>query len=589
MDGTNLTNDTIFIGREGSTTIIGSDMLVSGNASFTGKTQFGDTSTIIGTTNAIVLYPKDQNTSVGGNLELNKNYGVYNVPYGQSTSITDGGFTFRSTNADGTAGTNLLRLQNTLATTSTDPPGSYTGTNLTSGFSVGYQSVSISAISGGYRYITSPNVTVGKISTNIGVQGKLTYKCIFTVCAVSSATDTNVYLELGTGEILALLGLVGSVMKQFTFYFTTPTTGAIYIGVNGSTSIQRTIDYQYFSIEPFYHTTTTGTMNVSGSLVLSGSVGGQNPNDDLIIARNMTTGNCEIARYLKGGYIWIGSSSPPDTTTGTYNNITMGVNHARNYTYLNGNTQFNQYSAFTQGGNAGIGTTNPTALLDVNGGLVYSTAGVRSDRRIKTDIEDVDDDQALLDLRRIKPKIYVYKDTKNRGTGRVYGFIAQEVKEVLQYAGDLTTDCIPNIYDEAELVNDILTFTHFNTINLERDTSGQLFTRLKLSTNRSAQDFVDIIEVLDEHTVKIEQNCPRKDMLGTLAVSQHSFVYGQEVTNFNTLNKEAIWTVATAALQEVDRQLQSEKAKVVSLETTLSSMSSMMTSMLARLEALENK
>jgi len=72
-------------------------------------------------------------------------------------------------------------------------------------------------------------------------------------------------------------------------------------------------------------------------------------------------------------------------------------------------------------------------------------------------------------------------------------------------------------------------------------------------------------------------------------VSQHSFVYGQEVTNFNTLNKEAIWTVATAALQEVDRQLQAEKAKVVSLETTLSSMSSMMTSMLARLEALENK
>jgi hypothetical protein len=38
MDGTNLTNDTIFIGREGSTTIIGSDMLVSGNASLANAT-----------------------------------------------------------------------------------------------------------------------------------------------------------------------------------------------------------------------------------------------------------------------------------------------------------------------------------------------------------------------------------------------------------------------------------------------------------------------------------------------------------------------------------------------------------------------
>ena len=43
------------------------------------------------------------------------------------------------------------------------------------------------------------------------------------------------------------------------------------------------------------------------------------------------------------------------------------------------------------------------------------------------------------------------------------------------------------------------------------------------------------------------------------------FVYGQEVNNFNTLQKSYIWTVATAALQEVDRQLQSEKLKNIEL------------------------
>jgi hypothetical protein len=42
-----------------------------------------------------------------------------------------------------------------------------------------------------------------------------------------------------------------------------------------------------------------------------------------------------------------------------------------------------------------------------------------------------------------------------------------------------------------------------------------------------------------------------------------------------------IWTVATAALQEVDRQLQAEKAKVATLETQLASV-------LARLDALES-
>ena len=42
----------------------------------------------------------------------------------------------------------------------------------------------------------------------------------------------------------------------------------------------------------------------------------------------------------------------------------------------------------------------------------------------------------------------------------------------------------------------------------------------------------------------------------------------------NNLNKDAIWAVSTAALQEVDRQLQAEKAKVADL--------------LARVTALEN-
>jgi hypothetical protein len=52
------------------------------------------------------------------------------------------------------------------------------------------------------------------------------------------------------------------------------------------------------------------------------------------------------------------------------------------------------------------------------------------------------------------------------------------------------------------------------------------------------------------------------------------FVYGQEVDDFIFVKKEAIWTVATAALQEVDRQLQDTKAQLASV--------------LARLDALEN-
>ena len=58
-------------------------------------------------------------------------------------------------------------------------------------------------------------------------------------------------------------------------------------------------------------------------------------------------------------------------------------------------------------------------------------------------------------------------------------------------------------------------------------------------------------------------------------------IYGEIVDDFHFLDKNAIFTVATAALQEVDRQLQAEKAKTALLETQ-------MADVLSRLAALES-
>ena len=60
-----------------------------------------------------------------------------------------------------------------------------------------------------------------------------------------------------------------------------------------------------------------------------------------------------------------------------------------------------------------------------------------------------------------------------------------------------------------------------------------------------------------------------------------AYIHGEHVLDFHNLNKDAIWSVATAALQEVDRQLQAEKTKVSTLETQVADL-------LARVTALEN-
>jgi hypothetical protein len=70
------------------------------------------------------------------------------------------------------------------------------------------------------------------------------------------------------------------------------------------------------------------------------------------------------------------------------------------------------------------------------------------------------------------------------------------------------------------------------------------------------------------------------------------FVYGQEVNDFYNLDKNAIFTVATAALQEVDRQQQADKARIAelenqvsNLETTVASQQSLINDILERLKS----
>jgi hypothetical protein len=262
-------------------------------------------------------------------------------------------------------------------------------------------------------------------------------------------------------------------------------------------------------------------------------------------------------------------------------------------------------------GNVGIGLTDPLYPLDISGhastgppsgvwGYYVSTTELAnvgspwnsysqnislraseniiaqkfqtySDRRIKKNIIEIRDDEALIKLRKLKPCKYNYIDTVAGGNGDVYGFIAQEVGSILPDAIGTHTGYIPNIYD---LVNvsesNKITFNNYKTSNLEANSVIQVVT----TDNKREQILVS--EVIDEDNIRVEE-----DLSPWISDTGKLFVYGQEVDDFTHLDKNTIWTVATAALQEVDRQLQAEKEKVTTLETQLASV-------LTRLDALEN-
>lgn len=241
----------------------------------------------------------------------------------------------------------------------------------------------------------------------------------------------------------------------------------------------------------------------------------------------------------------------------------------------------------------GINDTTPSYTLDVNGTLRCFGFINSSDERIKKNITDINDGDALNTIRLLQPKRYEYIDTKNAGTdGQVWGFIAQELEDVMPYAVDTISDFIPNVFEWGNKTSD----NHVINVNTSNILPDQ--TLLKITDGRNGKHTLTIESIIDSQNVRVSEDLSsieggQVDDNGDLVYSLNDegrkvyasgnkiFVFGQKVNDFKTIKKNFIWTVATAALQEVDRQLQAEKTKVSTLQSQL-------TSVLARLDALES-
>ena len=251
----------------------------------------------------------------------------------------------------------------------------------------------------------------------------------------------------------------------------------------------------------------------------------------------------------------------------------------------------------------------------VTGQFLVSHLGTlsSSDERIKENIIDVDDASALELFRLLKPKKYQYIDKIKRGDDTVFGFIAQDVEKTMPYGTRKIEQTIPNIMEIGTVTEtNIITLPNFNTSDLQSNIHA-----LELHDKEAKPILVTIKDVIDEHSVRVDKDLSEflyeydengnditesvtiteseynalEDVSGyiynenaktyTKILTNKIYVYGERIDNFLKLNKDTIWTVSTAALQEVDRQQQADKARITELESQL-------TAVLARLDALEN-
>ena len=173
-----------------------------------------------------------------------------------------------------------------------------------------------------------------------------------------------------------------------------------------------------------------------------------------------------------------------------------------------------------------------------------------SDRRIKRDIEDINDDDALNKILLIQPTTYYYRDeSRNRGNGKVYGFIAQQIKEVIPDAVRTTSDIIANIYKTC-LISNKRNVYHNIPLDVPID------TEIRILENENGKGAIYKIKEIYEDYFVIDNDID----------TDEAFVYGYNVNDLNGLDKSYIFTLNVCATQELHRQIESQSVVIKSYE-----------------------
>ena len=325
-----------------------------------------------------------------------------------------------------------------------------------------------------------------------------------------------------------------------------------------------------------------------------------------LVVHDYSTGIKSFMTYYNN-HFQIGRNAGQGTSTLTVvAALAIGGNYAPTYTLEipdngTGNSGAQNLRYFNYDTNITASNTTLVNVSDRIGGSLWvgSWIASSSDTRIKEDIQGINDD--------IGNKI-------------VYGFIAQQIKEVLPDAVGIEPNYIPNIMLLADYDNDIITLPSQPTKVIIK-----LNDKIRCYDKDNKLIDVIVIEIIDELTFKIKfnDNEPVRAKEPTINIDTNSinislpegsgaplglnidvnssnihidvnssninidanssnisssniniskftdnkiFVSGTEVDGFHTISKEYIFTLNVCATQELHRRIISQEERIKELE-----------------------
>jgi len=298
------------------------------------------------------------------------------------------------------------------------------------------------------------------------------------------------------------------------------TAGQLIIGNgNGSTTTSSSLTFSGTTLTAANintgSITGSGIINTSGTLASSGNLLDFNPNGQFYKYGQIRFG---CGQWQAGSYAQIRFDD-----AGSVNDATTYIRHA-----TNGYSRFDTYI--------------------ISGGQQFP-----SDIRIKKNIQDINDDNALQLLLKIEPKSYDYIDI-DKGAENVYGFIAQQVKEVVPNAIKIVGEVLPNILEYGTYNNKIINFPNNTNIIL------QVGDKIRIDYQANKRNWCEIINIFSINSFEI------KEIEIDIPVNDEVYLYGTMVKDFHTVDKNYIYTLNVCATQELHRRIEAQNVVIKSHE-----------------------
>jgi len=424
------------------------------------------------------------------------------------------------------------------------------------------------------------SVVDASFQNNVDITGKLVVKDDVSFNAHLSVVDASFQNNVDISGKLVVNG--DAVVSKVTFpdgtSQTTATAGDATKIENGNSSMEIATSNGACVFTPNGLTDKTTTFAADGDIITSGNVGigDDAPDAPLQIKGDGSTSSSlriESTNVAGAGYMYLQRNPDGDSyiLNATNHPLRLGANNDASQLYLK------------EDGNVGIGNANPEFPLDIatsKTGLddvertfmnasnttiarssnwsgdsisIRSVASIVaggyigvSDVRIKKDIMDLPSTLPLIE--QIKPRTYKFINPF-RGNKMTYGFIAQELEEVLSCIVRKSKDKIPNVMKIADVIDGVFTLEEATDL-IEGD-------KIAIFDEDDTELRVKITELISDKQFKVETDEELKDKY---------FIYGKFVDDFQSVEHNCLLPIMIKGIQELNAKNKSLEERLAALE-----------------------